>query len=56
MLASKCGMKTVDVGAPQLAMHSIREMMGVVDLLYYKRLFQGFLADYSKVSHDLLSE
>jgi aspartyl aminopeptidase len=35
MMAAKMGVKTVDIGAPQLAMHSIREMCGVVDLLYY---------------------
>ena len=35
MMAAKMGVKTVDLGAPQLAMHSMREMCGVVDLLYY---------------------
>lgn len=35
MMAAKCGMKTVDIGAPMLGMHSIRETCGVVDLIYY---------------------
>jgi aspartyl aminopeptidase len=34
-IASSCGIKTIDIGAPQLSMHSIRETCGVVDLLYY---------------------
>ena len=56
MIASKAGMKTIDIGAPQLSMHSIRETCGVVDLLYYKFLFSCFLNDYTKLSHDLLNE
>ena len=39
MMAAKAGIKTVDIGAPMLGMHSIRETCGVIDLLYYKRLF-----------------
>ena len=35
MIAAKAGIKTIDVGAPQLAMHSIRETMGVIDIVYY---------------------
>ena len=49
-IASKAGIKTVDIGAPQLAMHSIRETCGVIDLLYYKRLFAVFFKDYAKLS------
>ena len=43
MLASKAGIKTVDIGAPMLGMHSIRETCGVIDMLYYRRLFTTFL-------------
>ena len=56
MISSKCGMKTVDVGAPQLAMHSIREMCGVIDLLYYKFLFSTFFNNFATLSHDLMNE
>ena len=56
MMAAKAGIKTIDIGAPSLAMHSIREMCGVVDLLYYKRLFGVFFDEYSELSDPLLSE
>ena len=56
MIAAKAGIKTIDIGAPQLSMHSIRETCGVVDLLYYKFLFATFFNKYQKLSHDLLSE
>ena len=32
LIASKAGIKSIDIGAPMLAMHSIRETCGVVDL------------------------
>mmetsp|Transcript_7161 Transcript_7161/g.5138 ORF Transcript_7161/g.5138 Transcript_7161/m.5138 type:complete len:96 (+) Transcript_7161:1193-1480(+) len=44
MMAAKAGIKTVDIGAPQFAMHSIRETCGSVDLLYYQKLFEVFLS------------
>ena len=56
MIAAKAGIKTVDVGAPQLAMHSIRETCGVIDLLYYKQLFGCFFTEYSALSENLLNE
>jgi len=39
-----------------LAMHSIRETCGVIDLIYYQQLFNVFFSNYSGLSHDLLSE
>ena len=56
MIASKAGIKTIDIGAPQLAMHSIRETCGVVDLFYYKKLFAVFLSSYTELSAPLLNE
>lgn len=56
IIAAKAGMKSIDIGAPMLAMHSIRETCGVIDLIYYQQLFNVFFSNYSGLSHDLLSE
>ena len=42
IVASEIGIKTVDLGVPQFAMHSIREIAGLNDTLYLKRLLSGF--------------
>ncbi|NRQ50925.1 M18 family aminopeptidase [Aeromicrobium stalagmiti] len=42
--AARTGMLTVDVGAPQLAMHSAREVMGAADVDPYARALSAFLS------------
>lgn len=43
MVAATTGMCTVDVGAPQLAMHSARELMGAADVASYCAALAAFL-------------
>ncbi|MFC9892713.1 M18 family aminopeptidase [Nocardia sp. NPDC127579] len=43
MTAARTGMTTVDVGAPQLAMHSARELMGSADVAAYAAALAAFL-------------
>ncbi|XP_031485740.1 probable aspartyl aminopeptidase isoform X2 [Nymphaea colorata] len=56
ILASGVGIRTVDVGAPQLSMHSIREMCGVDDVLHsyehFKAFFQEFFGLDARLSVD----
>ena len=42
MTAARTGIPTVDVGAPQLAMHSVRELMGAADVAAYSAALQAF--------------
>lgn len=42
--AARTGMLTVDVGAPQLAMHSAREVMAAADVDPYARALSAFLS------------
>ncbi|MGE5695152.1 MAG: M18 family aminopeptidase [Candidatus Sericytochromatia bacterium] len=44
MTSARTGIPTVDVGAPQLAMHSARELMGAHDVAAYSAALQAFLA------------
>jgi aspartyl aminopeptidase len=47
--AARTGMITVDVGAPQLAMHSIREVMAAADVDLYIRALTAFLAPQGRL-------
>ena len=54
--SAKIGIKSVDVGIAQFAMHSIREQLGIVDLYYYKTIFEEFFKSYEKVKGNILKE
>lgn len=49
IIAGKIGIKSVDIGIPQFAMHSIRETLGICDLYSYKLLFNEFFKSYENV-------
>jgi len=49
MTAARTGIPTVDVGAPQLAMHSARELMGAADVGAYAAALHAFLAPEATV-------
>ena len=46
--AAEIGVRTLDVGVPQLAMHSIRELAGTTDAFNLSQILQGFFKE-SKV-------
>ncbi|KAM0982236.1 hypothetical protein ACFX13_015492 [Malus domestica] len=47
ILASGVGIRTVDVGAPQLSMHSIREMCAVDDVKHSYEHFKAFFQEFT---------
>lgn len=49
ILASGLGVRTVDIGVPQLAMHSIREMCTVSDAAHGLRAFTAFFQTISEL-------
>ena len=50
------GIKTIDVGNPQLSMHSIRETCGVVDTLHCYELFKLFFEEYENLPVNILGK
>jgi aspartyl aminopeptidase len=53
ILSAQCGLRTLDVGIPQLAMHSVREMCGVDDVYSSYELFKAFFLEYSTLDATL---
>lgn len=53
-MLSKLGMRTVDIGVAQLAMHSIREMCGTYDVQAYIDLFDAFYESFTSVDAQLV--
>ncbi|KAL8905881.1 MAG: hypothetical protein Q9207_002358 [Kuettlingeria erythrocarpa] len=49
MLAAKMGARTLDLGNPQLSMHSIRETGGVYDVDHGVRLFESFFEHFGEL-------
>lgn len=49
MMSSNTGIRTLDLGNPQLAMHSIRETGGVYDVEHAMNLFESFYEHYGEL-------
>eukprot|EP00270_Netrium_digitus_P019272 TRINITY_DN7572_c0_g1_i2.p1 TRINITY_DN7572_c0_g1~~TRINITY_DN7572_c0_g1_i2.p1 ORF type:complete len:519 (-),score=152.10 TRINITY_DN7572_c0_g1_i2:312-1826(-) len=54
IIASGLGIRTVDVGAPQLSMHSIREMMGRDDVGHAFTHFVAFFTEFSSNDNQIV--
>lgn len=54
ILSTNCGIRTVDVGVPQLSMHSVREMCGIDDAFSSLHLFIHFYEDFRKMDDSLI--
>jgi len=53
IISSRCGMRTVDLGAPQFGMHSIRETCGADDIDSSVRLFTVFFEQFNALNSKL---
>ncbi|GAB0136763.1 hypothetical protein EsDP_00005054 [Epichloe bromicola] len=53
-LAAKMGMRTLDLGNPQLSMHSIRETGGSADVEFAIKLFDKFFNNYGTLEPKIL--
>lgn len=49
ILSSKLGMTTVDIGGPQLSMHSIRETGSTASVTHLTSLLASFYRNYAKI-------
>lgn len=54
ILASKTGIRTLDLGNAVLSMHSIRETGSVQDLEWGVKLFKGFFEEFSDVEKTII--
>ncbi|KAI0527884.1 aspartyl aminopeptidase-like protein [Xylaria bambusicola] len=54
MLSAKLGVRTLDLGNPQLSMHSIRETGGTYDIEHAIKLFSAYFSSYSELETKIL--
>jgi len=53
IISTRTGMRAIDMGCPQLSMHSIRETMGTKDLTNGLALFRAFFKDFAAVDESI---
>mmetsp|Transcript_14174 Transcript_14174/g.28802 ORF Transcript_14174/g.28802 Transcript_14174/m.28802 type:complete len:128 (+) Transcript_14174:1435-1818(+) len=53
LISSSTGIRAIDMGCPQLSMHSIRETMGVCDLTNGLELFKAFFIHFREVDESI---
>lgn len=53
LISSSTGIRAIDMGCPQLSMHSIRETMGVCDLTNGLNLFKSFFVHFRDVDESI---
>lgn len=56
ILSSGVGIRTIDVGMPQLSMHSVREMCGTKDVDICYRHFKAFYQKFTELDEQLKVE
>ncbi|GMI13082.1 hypothetical protein TrVE_jg2553 [Triparma verrucosa] len=56
IISSRTGMRCVDVGTPQLSMHSIREMGGTKDVKMAVDVLEGFLREFRDIDDEMKGE
>jgi aspartyl aminopeptidase len=56
IISANTGIRAVDLGMPQLSMHSIREMMGGADLTFAHKLFTTFFKEFRNIDRLGLNE
>ena len=54
MLSAKMGVRTLDLGNPQLSMHSIRETGGTYDVQHAVELFKSFYMHYGELEESIV--
>lgn len=54
MLSAALGTRTLDLGNPQLSMHSIRETAGAYDVDFAVHLFESFFENFSELEGKIL--
>jgi len=53
IISSNTGIRTADLGMPQLSMHSCREVMGIADLSHGLSFFNSFFENFNDIDESL---